>query len=217
MRTDKITSIGDCFTPIDTDEIQNFIRENLNDDWIKLIMANLNDDLIKLITNNHQNTPKKNLVNRKTLFQTHRSLLIRWAVQLNKYSIDSYSNFRSLKQSETPKLQKEHLQFMSNCLFSESVVEIISENNHVGGMHYEHNPPVKIINDKIEKISKESLNDESIKMAFIEEKYCVIIISSGEYEKMNKKHKTKGSFEERLKEAEITKLYKINSEVIQGP
>ncbi len=58
MRTDKITSIGYCFTPIGTDEIQNFIRENLNDDWIKLIMANLNDELIKLITNNHQNTPK---------------------------------------------------------------------------------------------------------------------------------------------------------------
>jgi hypothetical protein len=214
MRTDKITSIGYCFTPIGTDEIQNFIRENLNDDWIKLIMANLNDELIKLITNNHQNTPKKIRSDRKTLFQTHRSLLIRWAVQLNKKSTDSYSYFRSLKQSETP---YKYLEFMSNCLFSESVVNLISGNNDVGGIHYEHNPSVKSINDKIEKKANDFLNHESIKEAFIEEKYCVIIISSGEYEKMNKKHKTKGSFEERLEVAEITKLYKIISEVIQGP
>jgi hypothetical protein len=204
MSTEKITSIGDCFTPIGTDEIQNFIRENLNNDWIELI------------TNNHQNTPKENS-DRKTLFQTHRSLLIRWAVQLNKDSTDSYSYFRSLKQSKNRKLQKKHLQSMTNCLFSQSVFDLISENKHVGGIHYEHNPPVNFINNKIKNISNKSLNDESIKRAFIVEKYCVIIISSGEYEKMNKKYKTKGSFEERLEVAEITKLYKIKSEVIQGP
>lgn len=204
MTTDKIIPMNNCFKKIFFNEIEDFIKENLNDDWIQLILDNHNQAL--------QATAVEK---KKTLFETHRSLLIRWAVQLNKDSRDSYSSFRSLKQSNENKTIIKSLKLMCNCLFSEEAYNKILNKQHVGVIHYEHNPSVKSINDKINN-TKKLLDKQYIKSAFIQEKYCVIIISSNEYRRMNQKNKTEGSFKDRLQEAEINKLYKIDSKVIQG-
>jgi hypothetical protein len=85
------------------------------------------------------------------------------------------------------------------------------ENPEVGvAIHFEHNPPVKVITDAL-NVSKCKSSKELVHIC-TNEKYCVMIIHSAEHKKINTTadFSQQGSFDERCKEAKITKLYRIN-------
>ena len=184
--------------------IKNFVKEKCtkkNDYWINLINTTSKDIEVS----------QKGL--RKTLTTSHRDLLVRWLVQLNKDGEDSYSYFRSLK---TSKKTIEYLKKMDNCLFSEQSAYLISNviNNPKstcgGKLHYEHNPPVKVITQKLDKL--EIISDNDIVETICDKKYCVMIINSAEHKVINttSRFSQRGSFDERCKVAKIEKLYRIN-------
>ncbi len=189
--------------------INNFVEEKFcsNDYWIDLIFETSN--IIK---------ESNKLGQRKTLVESHRDLLVRWLVQLNKNGEDSYSYFRSLK---TSKNTIEYLKGMDNCLFSKEsaikICEVIDDLENTCGetLHYEHNPPVKVITQKLDN---DLISDNHIVETICNEKYCVMIINSVEHEKINSEQSfsQSGSFDERCEAAGITKLYRINPEGLEG-
>ncbi len=111
---------------------------------------------------------------------------------------------------------------MDNCLFSEQsakwICEVIDdlENTCGGTLHYEHNPPVKVITQKLDKLK--IISDNDIVNTICNEKYCVMIFHSDEHKEINTNSgfNQRGSFDERCKESEITKLYRINPEWLEG-
>ncbi len=83
-------------------------------------------------------------------------------------------------------------------------------------LHYEHNPPVKVITQKLDKLK--IISDNHIVKTICNEKYCVMIINSVEHEKINSEQSfsQSGSFDERCEAAFITKLYRINPEWLKN-
>jgi hypothetical protein len=103
---------------------------------------------------------------------------------------------------------------MDNCLFSELAKKWICskmENPEVeDAIHFEHNPPVKVITDAL-NVSKCKSSKELVHIC-TNEKYCVMIIHSDEHKEINTNSgfSQRGSFDERCKVAKIEKLYRIN-------
>lgn len=211
--------------------IKNFIEKNLKgkDYWLNLIKDSVN------------NIPEKNDGSRKTLQETHRDLLIRWIVQLNEKNEDSYYDYRSVKLNSVVKNRQKNLANMDNCLFSKKagiwIIEKLNGKKPEGTIHYEHNPPVKIISECIRKKQPEiikkasrcffklgktsNVDDSSIARVIIDQKYCVMIITDEQHSLINDKKRRNlrdsGTFEARIAAGSNGKLslYRIKTEWIK--
>lgn len=191
--------------------IKNFIEKNLKgkDYWLNLIKDSVN------------NIPEKNDGSRKTLQETHRDLLIRWIVQLNEKNEDSYYDYRSVKLNSVIKNRQKNLANMDNCLFSKEagdwIIEKLNGNDLTGTIHYEHNPPVKVMTGNI--IPNKEI--ENIKKQIIDQKYCVMIITDEQHSLINDKKRRNlrdsGTFEARIAAGSNGKLslYRIKTEWIK--
>lgn len=171
-----------------------------------------------------------NRTNKKSIIEVCFDHIIRWTPQISEDGRDSYG-IDVLERIKTHRI--------SNRLFKEIISEInstdfsaVSNKNELNScfnelkkrinkkIHYEHNPPVEVIKQKLMKIYSEKedeLNEEEIHK-ILTLKYEVILISQEEHKALDSKAelnldgkqfkgkglKKSGEFDERLKSINAT-------------